>query len=190
MEKWQKVSAKLSAIILSFLVLFVNLYLYLNGKIIFELLLALLFLQSLISGLMLFTYFLYKKFQRLADNLGFIYIQGTFMHPKFEGHYKGKWFQLHFVSKETGGDWGVPMTYVKLQWKEKKTFDDKKLAAHNRKDYKHSSIIEIKHVVRDYKNYLLLKRRWFTFSPKKIEELMDLLISLSESAKKKTVRKA
>jgi len=183
MEKKKSILIKAIVFILNFLILLLMIFLYLSGMIIMEVLLALLFLQSLACGMMLFIYLLYKKFQQVGRQLGFRYIKGSWTHPKFEGHYKKNWFQVHYISKETGDQWGVPRTYIKLQFKEKREFDQKKLKKYNTLDYRGNRIVSLSHVERNYKNYLLLKRQTFTFNVKKIHQLMDLLIRIAEEAK-------
>jgi hypothetical protein len=155
---------------------------FLYDMIIFEAFIALIFLQTLICGLMLFLYFQYKRLQSLARTLNFKYLTGTFPHPKFEGDYKKNWWQLHFLSKDEGEQWGMPRTYIKLQWKEKKLFDAAKLEKYRNIDYKGNKIIEVKHVARENKNYLLLKRVLITFDKKRIYELMDFLLDIARKA--------
>ena len=157
--------------------------LFLDQKIIFEALLALLFMQSLFCGIALFLYSMYKKFQKLARQFNFKYLRGSFPHPKFEGYFKKNWWQLHFVSKEEGEQWGVPRTYIKLQFKKPKKFDEKILKNYRNIVYKGHRVMEIKYIDRDYKSYLLLKRTWFIFEKTKIIQLMELLLKVADEAK-------
>jgi hypothetical protein len=156
--------------------------LYLNNTILFEIFLALAFLQFLLFVLTLFIYLQYKRVQKFARELGFKYIKGTFPHPKFEGTYKKNWWQIHYLSRETGSQWGMPRTYIKLQWKTPKKFDDNKLYKYTNIKHGDSRIMEIRHVVRDYKNYLLLKRPLFTFNKKKLHSLMELLLKVAKES--------
>ncbi len=156
--------------------------LYFYKIIIFELFLALIFFQALICCVSLFLYYIYKRLQKLANALNFKYIKGSFPHPKFEGYYKNKWWQLHFVSKEEGEQWGKPRTYVKLQYKDLKKYDEEILKKYKNLKLNGNKIVEVKHVVREYKNYLLLKRDLPTLNKKKICELMDLLLKIEKEA--------
>ncbi len=156
--------------------------LYLRKIIILEVLLASFFCNVLILSLGFFIFYQYQRLKKLAKELGFKYIKSSFPHPKYEGHYKSHWWQLHFVSRETGDKWGMPMTYIKLQWKEPKKFDEYKLHKYNDRKIGMSKIVEIKYIVRDSKNYLLLKRAWYTFNKKKIYHLMDLLLKIARES--------
>ncbi|MEM3374549.1 MAG: hypothetical protein QXE31_04995 [Candidatus Woesearchaeota archaeon] len=124
----------------------------------------------------------------MAKSLDFKYIEGSFPYPKFEGYYKNNWFQLHFVSRDYGSNWGQPRLYVKLQYKEQKFFDENKLKKYQGYIYKGNKIVEIKHIIRDYKNYLLLKREFITFNKNKIIMLMNFLINVAKETEIKKSR--
>jgi hypothetical protein len=182
MEKTRNFLIKGIIILMNLVTLIIFILLYLNKIILFEIFLALVFLQFLLFGLILFIYVQYKRVHKLARELNFKYMKGTFPHPKFEGTYKKNWWQIHYLSKETGNQWGMPRTYIKLQWKTPKKFDDNKLYKYTNLKHGDSRIIGIKHVIRDYKNYLLLKRPLFTFNKKKIHSLMDLLLKVAKES--------
>jgi hypothetical protein len=179
MEKSKSIAIKAIVFMLHFAIFIVDIFLYLNKIIIFEAFLALLFLQGLTCGIMFFVYYQYKRLQNLARSLDFKYLKGSFPHPKYEGHYKNNWWQLHFVSKETGEQWGLPRVYIKMQWKKTKHFNEGYFDKYKNMKYRENNILEVKHVIRDYKNYLLLKRNGFTFNKEKIHELMDLLLKIA-----------
>jgi hypothetical protein len=64
-------------------------------------------------------------------------------------------------------------------WKKPKHFNEEKFDKYKNRKYKENNLLEVKHVIRDYKNYLLLKRTGFTFDKEKIYELMDLLLKIA-----------
>ena len=179
MKKSKSIIIKLTVFVLNLIFFTSTILLYNNNTIVFEAVVALLFLQVLFCGMMFFLYYQYKRLQSLARSLDFKYLKGSFPHPKFEGHYKNNWWQLHFLSKETGEQWGLPRTYIKLQWKKPKQFNDVKFFKFKNTNYKGNNLLEVKHVMRDYKNYLLLKRVGFTFNKEKIHELMNLLLKIA-----------
>jgi hypothetical protein len=118
---------------------------------------------------------------RTAKKLRFRIITGFFDQPKLVGHYRHNYWQLHFRNKETGATPIVLRTYVKLIFKEKKKYDIKKLdkeigTVHGYK------IIALKHIIRDDKNYLLMKVGGFIFSTKALKHLMDELMRINEEA--------
>ncbi len=158
---------------------------YINGRYNFLVLRATIFaylLAIIITGFRLYFVSIVKN---LAEKLGFKHITPFFVQQRIEGHYKKNWFQIHYRSKETGNDPGVLRTYVKLQFKKKKRFDKRVLQKYRNYKLKDHNIIIIKHLKRPYKNYLLLKRSWYTFDEKKIKELMDFLIKVAEEAELK-----
>jgi hypothetical protein len=189
MERKKSITIKLIIFLVNIVIFISMMLLYLNNILIFEGVMALLFFQALFCGIALFLYSMYKRLQSLARSLNFKYLKDSFPHPKFEGHYKNNWWQLHFTSKEEGQQWGMPRTYIKLQYKEKKEFDVPGYSKYSNIDFKGNRIIEIRHIVRDYKNYLLLKRAWFTFDKKKIYELMDLLLKVAAESEIKGKKK-
>lgn len=190
MKKSIKIIIKIWIILFNIIFFFTNIYLYLSKIIIYELFLAIIFFQILFVSISLALYlFVYKKLQNLAKELNFRYLKGSFPHPKFEGYYKNNWFQLHYVSRDYGSNWGQPRIYIKLQYKEPKKFDDLELKKYNNYYYKEHKIVEINHIIRDYKNYLLLKREWPTFQKTKIQDLMNFLIELSNKTEIKEKRK-
>lgn len=175
-------TVKICTILVNLVYLGTSILLFFKGAISMQLLIALVFLQSLIMGLLLFNYILYIKFQDLAKGLGFRYLTLFLEQPRMEGKYKNNTFQLHFKQMERGEVTGMLRSYIKLQWKEDKFFDDKILEKYTNYRYKSNKIISIDHIVRTYKNYLLLRREWFTFDKKNICDLMDLLIKVSKEA--------
>jgi hypothetical protein len=120
MNKLQSFAIKATVLIVNLILLFTILYLLVSGMIIFELFLPLLFSQALIAGLLLGAYFVYKKIDILRKDIGFHFITGITLYPKIEGNYKNNWWQVHFVSRDIGAQWGTPRTYIKLQYKAKK----------------------------------------------------------------------
>jgi len=100
--------------------------------------------------------------------------------PRMEGTYKKNWFQIHFASRSYGEYWGVPRTYIKLQFKEDKKFDEKILSTYSNKEFKGMNIININHIKRSYKNYLILRVNYFILDMNKIKQLMDYLIDVSK----------
>lgn len=175
--------------VLSTLILSIVIYLYYKRIIFFELFIALFFVYFLILSFVIFLYFfVYKRIYNLAKELNFKYLEGSFPHPKLEGYYKNNWFQLHYVSRDYGSNWGKPRTYIKLQFKELKKFDESKLIKYNNYNFNDHKIVEIKHIIRDYKNYLLLKMEWPTFNKKKVYQLMDFLIKVAKEAEIKKIK--
>jgi hypothetical protein len=83
---------------------------------------------------------------------------------------------------ERGEVTGMLRTYIKLQWKDEKKFNPVKLRRYKNYLYKGEKILSIEHITRPYKNYLLMKRSWYTFNKKKIHSLMDLLLKVAKEA--------
>jgi hypothetical protein len=182
MEKTKSFAIKGIVVLLNIVLLVSIILFYLNKVFIFETFLALVFLQGLLCALAIFIYYQYSRVKKLAKELDFKYLKGSFPHPKFEGQYKNNWWQIHYLSKEEGSQWGMPRTYIKLQWKTQKKFDDNILFKYKNIQNGDSKIIEIKHIVREHKNYLLLKRTLFTFDKRKIHGLMDLLLKIAKES--------
>ena len=137
--------------------------LYLYGLYIWEVFLALCLVQMLFSGYFFGKYLMYKAYQKIAHNLGFDLITTGFLEQaRMEGNYRDNWFQIHYASRPYGEYWGVPRTYVKLQYKTKLSFDknilDKK-APYVLGDLKIDSLV---YIDSNYKNYLLIKVTFFS----------------------------
>ncbi|MEM2139185.1 MAG: hypothetical protein QXM96_03455 [Candidatus Woesearchaeota archaeon] len=175
--------------ILSTFALVLIFYFYYKKIIIPELFRAVVFLYFLVLFFFFSMYFfVYRRIYKLAKALDFKYLEGSFPHPKFEGYYKNNWFQIHYVSRDHGSNWGQPRTYIKLQHKDLKNYDINKLKKYENYVLKSNKnthkIVEIKHIIRDYKNYLLLKREYPTFNINRIKELMDFLIQVEKEVLK------
>ena len=163
------------------IVLITGMY-YLSGSLSFLLFRAILFIYILSIIMISLRVFFINLIKKLAHKLGFELITPFYMQPRIQGTYNKNWWQIHFVSKETGKDPGVLRTYIKLQFKKPKKFDEDKLKKYKNFISKNCRILTIKHIVRPHKNYLLLKRSWFTFNEKDIKEMMDLLLKVSKEA--------
>ena len=126
---------------------------------------------------------MYKSCEKLALSLKFRLVTAGFLEQaRFEGMYKKNWWQIHFASRPYGEYWGMPRTYIKLQYKGKKRFDNKVLKKYLNKKFNGLKIDSVEHVVRPYKNYLLMKLTWFVFNKEKLQKLMDFLIKISEES--------
>jgi hypothetical protein len=168
------------------LVVFIGLiWLHLETFFIFEILLALIFIQILIAGFFGVIYFLHHKFKILSNKLKFRFLTRFLEQPRMEGTYKDNWWQIHFASRSYSEYWGIPRTYIKLQFKTKNNFDKKKLAKYNNYKYEGNEVYNIVHIKRSYKNYLLMRITWYILNPKEITHLMDFLLNVSKEAKKK-----
>jgi hypothetical protein len=169
-------------------ILVLSIILYLKTDISYLVLRAITFLYVLCIFLLLIRLYFIEKIKKFGESIGFQLTTPFYLQPKLEGHYKGNWWQIHYVSKEAGKNPSILRTYIKLQWKVIKEFDTPKLDKYDDSKYKGHDILTIKHIVRPYKNYLLLKRKGFTFNKLKIYELMDLLLRVAKESevKKKT----
>ena len=116
---------------------------------------------------------------RTAKRLRFRIITGYFEQPKMMGHYKHHLWQLHYREKESGHFPGVLRTYVKLIFNENKKFDTKKLEKLV-EEIQGVKIFKVKHIVKENKNYLLMKAYGFIFSKDIIHSLMDELLLICE----------
>src|SRR3989344_2693113 len=117
MGKFENFIIKGIIFILNLAIFLSLLYFFLNKRLLFEVFLALVFLQFFICFLLLARYYIFKRFHKLARDLGFRYMAGFLEQPRMEGHYKDNWWQLHFVDKEYGESPSILRTYVKLQFK-------------------------------------------------------------------------
>ena len=104
--------------------------------------------------------------------------------PRMEGTYKKNWFQIHFTSRSYGEYWGLPRTYIKLQFKENKNFDVDVLFKYKEYVLNNNIINNIEHIKRGYKNYLLMRVKYYILKPNELLHLMDLLLKISKKAKK------
>lgn len=178
----EKVSYVIVGVIIFTIIISATVILYANGKISFIVLRALLFFYSLSLVLLIIRIYFMYYVNKFAKSLGFKVITPFYMQPKLEGIYKNNWWQIHFVNKETGTSPAILRTYIKLQWKTKKKFAEQKFRKYDNLVYKGSRIISINHIVRETKNYLLLKKAWFSFDKKHTHKLMDLLLKISKEA--------
>ncbi|MFH2020754.1 MAG: hypothetical protein ABIJ34_05030 [archaeon] len=185
MGKKERIAVEIGFIILNVMLVGMLGYLYIEGYIALEVVLASLFALILFDAFMLFNYYMHKKYKSLASEFGFEFLTRFMEQPRMEGTYKGNWFQLHFTSRDHGEYWGIPRTYIKLQYKDSKEFSREKLSIYT--DYKHSGYLinSIEHVQRTYKNYLLMKIRYYVTDKTHLTELMDLLIKISKECEVK-----
>ena len=176
---------KVIIVILNIIILSTFIWLYLANFIIFEILLALIFVQILISGFFAVIYFFHHKFKKLALKLKFQFLTRFLEQPRMEGTYKNNWWQIHFASRSYSEYWGVPRTYIKLQFKTDHNFDNKKLLKYINYKYEGIEVYNIVHIKRPYKNYLLMRINWYVLNHKEIHHLMDFLLNVAKDAKKK-----
>ncbi len=101
-------------------------YLLLARYIIFEIFLALLFLIMLSDSFLIFMYVIHKNMKQLSEKLGFTFLTRFLEQPRMEGIYNKNWFQIHFTSRAYSEYWGMPRTYIKLQFKETKKYNAEK----------------------------------------------------------------
>jgi len=185
MVKIQSLIIKAMFALFNLVLVSIIILLLLNNVIIFEVFLALLFVQVLISGYFFFRYLLYKKYQHLAKQMNFDLITTGFLEQaRLEGIYKKHWWQIHFASRPYGEYWGVPRTYIKLQFKKERKFNEKILQKYTNYMYQNNKINSVEHVKRPYKNYLLMKVMFFIINKNKLFRLMDFLLSVSKQAQK------
>jgi len=168
--------------ILFTLITVVCFFVYISGEISFLVFRAIFFLYVLVLFIVGLRIHTLSKIKELSVALDFELITPFYLQPKIEGTYKKNWFQVHYVSKETGRDPGVLRTYVKLQYKKKKRFNTEKLKKYSNYDFGKDKIIVVKHIERKYKNYLLLKRSGYTFDKSKITALMDFLLKVAKES--------
>jgi hypothetical protein len=185
-HKINNYSLILTGFIIATLLVILSVYYFLQNKISFIVFRAILFLYFLCVFILILRLMFLKYVKDFAKKIGFEVITPFYLQPKLEGYYKDNWFQIHYVSKETGKSPSLLRTYVKLQYKSLKHFDKAKLDRYDDKPYKDFQILTIKHIIREEKNYLLLKSKWFTFDKTKIHELMDLLLKVSKDAEVKS----
>ncbi len=155
---------------------------YLKEMLPFLVLRAILFIYVLSIVLVALRLYFINIVKKLGKELKFKLITPFYLQPRLEGTYKNNWWQIHFVSKETGKDPGVLRTYIKLQYKQNKKFDENKLKKYRNYLFHKKKVIVVKHITRPNKNYLLLKRDWFTFNKKELCGLMDLLLKISKES--------
>lgn len=183
MAKTQSVIIKIVFIIVNLAIFSMLLLLLINNIVLLEIFLALVLVQLLVSGFFFARYLMYKSCNKLALNLKFRLVTTGFLEQaRFEGMYKKNWWQIHFASRPYGEYWGMPRTYIKLQYKDKKKFDNKILRKYIKHKYNGLKVDSVEHIVRPYKNYLLMKLTWFVFNKEKLHELMDLLLKISKEA--------
>ena len=194
MKKIQQLNLKewfndLSLILIGFIggtvFVLLSIIFYLNKQLPFLLLRAILFIYVLSIVLVALRLYFVNIIKKLGKKLNFKFITPFYLQPRIEGTYKKNWWQIHFVSKETGKDPGILRTYVKLQFKQKRKFDENKLKKYRNYLLRKKRIIIVKHIIRPNKNYLLIKRDWFTFNKNEIIELMDLLLKISKESELK-----
>ena len=184
MAKTQSIIIKIAFAMVNIAVFSLLLFLLVNQFLIPEIFLALLLVQLLVSGFFFARYLLYKKFKKLALSLKFRLVTTGFLEQaRFEGMYKKNWWQIHFASRPYGKYWGMPRTYIKLQYKDKKKFDNKMLKKYENHQINGLKIDSLEHVKRPYKNYLLMKLTWFVFNKDKLQKLMDRLLKISEESR-------
>ena len=160
-------------------------HLFLAGEIILEIYLLLVLLQILLSAFAMGFYIIHIMFKNLANKLKFHFITRFMEQPRMEGNYRDNWWQLHFASRAYGEYWGMPRTYVKLQFREEKKYNRKKLAGYSNYDLNGIKIDSIQHMVRPYKNYLLMKVKGYVMDKKKITALMDFLMKAEKESRAK-----
>ena len=186
MAKTQSVIIKIVYVLGNLTIFSVLLLLLVNNIVLPEIFLALVLVQLLVSGFFFTRYLMYKSCNKLALSLKFRLVTTGFLEQaRFEGMYKKNWWQIHFASRPYGEYWGMPRTYIKLQYKEKKKFDNKILKKYTNNQFNGLKIDSIEHVVRPYKNYLLMKLTWFVFNKEKLQKLMDFLIKISRESQLK-----
>ncbi len=183
MLKKQSLVIKICFAVINMVIFSVLLLLLLNNIIIPEIFLAFIFVQVMVSGFFFGRYLMYKKCKKLALSMKFRLVTTGFLEQaRFEGIYKKNWWQIHFSSRPYGEYWGMPRTYIKLQYKEKKKFDKTILKKYENYQINGLKIDSVEHVTRPYKNYLLMKLTWFIFSKEKLHKLMNLLLKISKEA--------
>ena len=186
MAKKQSLVIKIAFALINMAIFSMFLLLLINNIIFPEIFLALVLVQLLVSGFFFARYLMYKNCKKLALSLKFrLFTTGFLEQARFEGMYKKNWWQIHFASRPYGKYWGMPRTYIKLQYKDKKKFDNKILKKYVNHKYNGLKIDSVEHVVRPYKNYLLMKLTWFVFSKEKLQKLMDFLIKISRESQLK-----
>ncbi|MEK6916772.1 MAG: hypothetical protein AABW92_03430 [Nanoarchaeota archaeon] len=185
-EKLSQYSLITTGVVVSTILILTAVILFYKGIIPYIYLRALIFVYVLSLIILIGRIFFLLKVKNFSDSIGFKFITPFYLEPKIEGTYKKNWFQIHYVSKEAGKDPSLLRTYIKLQYKKPMCFDTSKLDAYDDSDWKSHRILTIKHINRGYKNYLLLKRKWFLFDKDKLFELMDLLIKVSKETELKS----
>lgn len=158
-------------------------YLYIYNLIIVELMFALIFFQLLSIGFLSFLYLMHIKFQKLAAQLKFNFITRFVEQPRLEGIYKKNWWQIHFASRSYSRYWGLPRTYIKLQYHKKMKFDNKKLKKYYNYQDDNMQIMSIQHIKKPYKNYLLMRVNGYILDKKKITQLMNFLLKVANDSK-------
>jgi len=181
MGKVERLLIKIEFVLLNLVLITGLIFLYVQKYIKYEIFMASIFLVVLFSGGFLLKYIFFRKIKALGHKLDFQYVTGFLEQPRLEGMYKDNWFQLHYCSRFNGKYWGLPRTYIKLQFKNKKEFDQKKLEKYIGK-FKGMKIDSLEHVKRTYKNYLLMKMQYYVTDIKKVEKLMDHLIEISKTS--------
>lgn len=182
MKKFQKYAIEIMFFIINILFLALITYLLIEDIIIFEIFMALLFAQVLGSCFILGFYYLHNKFKKLAKDLNFDFITRFMEQPRMEGTYKKNWWQIHFSSRAYGEYWGLPRTYIKLQFKEKKKFNTNLLLKYVGCDHGNCKINNIEHIQRPYKNYLLMRVKYYVTKKEEILKLMDLLLKVAKES--------
>ena len=160
-------------------------YLMLEKILMFEVFLAVLFLIILADSFLVFMYLVHKKMKKLSMDLGFTFITRFMEQPKMEGIFNKNWFQLHFTSRAYSEYWGMPKTYIKLQFKESKKYSAEKLKKYENFRFAGLIIKNIEHVKRPYKNYLLMRVDWYVADKDKLQKLMNYLVKIDKEAKLK-----
>ena len=171
------------------LILCVLCYLFINGTLTKEFFLALVFLQIIFAAFFGYLYYTHQKLKKLAEQLRFEFTTRFLEQPRLEGMYKGNWFQLHYTSRDYGEYWGIPRTYIKLQYKDEKEFDGKVLGKYRLQVHGKSVIDSVDHIKRTYKNYLLMRIKYSLTDIKTLHSLMDLLIKISKEAELKATKR-
>jgi hypothetical protein len=172
----------ISGFILATILVISSVYFFLKKDISIIIFQAILFLYILCVFIVVLRLLFLRYVKDFAKKIGFEVVTPFYIQPKLEGYYKNNWFQIHYVSKETGKSPSLLRTYIKLQYKKIKHFDTEELDKYDDKPYKEYQLLTVKHIIREDKNYLLLKSKWFIFDERKIHELMDLLLKISREA--------
>jgi len=181
-ELMDDLSSILVGFIISTVVVLVFIVMYLEQKLPYIFLRGILFLYALAIFIMGLRLHAVHRIKKTGKKLGFKLITPIYLQPRLEGTYQRNWWQIHYRSKETGGNPGLLRTYIKLQFKARKNFSKEKLGKYRNYDFNGQKIIVVKHLVRPHKSYLLLKRTGFTFNKKDIIDLMDLLLKIAKQA--------
>lgn len=182
MKKQNRFIIEILYFVINILCLGLITYLLIMNYIIFEIFMALIFIQVLGSFFVLFFYLFHEKMKKLAKVLKFDFMTRFMEQPRMEGDFKKNWFQIHFSSRSYGEYWGLPRTYIKLQYKEKKEFDKAVLSKYKPYTLNSNFIDNVEYIKRPYKNYLLMRIKYYVLDKNKIKDLMDFLLKVAKEA--------